>query len=211
MELIVRPARPEDAAGALLYESAKPYYDAYAGTEARARRLLTRVYGRPAHSASWEFCHVAEGGGEVVGVLAGFPSRRAEELAHRFIVLTLPRIPPWRWPGLIRHLQAAGHVAPHPPVGSWYVDALAVRDDWRRRGVARALLHEAEHQAERSGSTGVALDTGLANAPARALYEACGYTRGSLRRAPDARIADAIGGPGFVSYFKRRPRNPGAQ
>jgi ribosomal protein S18 acetylase RimI-like enzyme len=206
MELIVRAAQPEDRAGALLYESAKPYYDAYAGTEERARRLLTKVYDRPAHSASYEFCYVAEAQGEVVGVLAGFPSRRGEELARRFIGLTLPRIPPWRWPGLLRHLQAAGRVAPHPPAGSWYVDALAVRGDWRRRGVARALLEVAEHQAARNGSTGVALDTGLGNAPARALYEACGYTRGPLRRAPDERIARAIGGPGFVSYFKSRPR-----
>src|SRR5512133_3934682 len=111
MELIVRPARPEDAAGALLYESAKPYYDAYAGTEARARRILARVYRRPAHSASWEFCYVAE----AEGVVAGFPSRRGEELARRFVAITLPRIPVWRWPGLLRHLQAAGHVAPRPP------------------------------------------------------------------------------------------------
>jgi GNAT superfamily N-acetyltransferase len=204
MELIVRAAQPEDSAGALLYESAKPYYDAYAGTETRARRLLATVYDRPAHSASWEFCFVAEAQEQVVGVLAGFPSRRGEELARRFIALTLPRIPPWRWPGLLRHLHAAGRVAPRPPAGSWYVDALAVRDDWRRRGVARALLAVAEHQADRNGSTGVALDTGLGNAPARALYEACGYTRGPLRRAPDDRIARAIGGPGFVSYFKSR-------
>jgi ribosomal protein S18 acetylase RimI-like enzyme len=72
--------------------------------------------------------------------------------------------------------------------------------------VARALLGEADHQAERNGSTGVALDTGLANTPARALYEAYGFQRGSLRRAPDERIAQAIGGPGFVSYFKSRSR-----
>jgi len=206
MDLIVRAAQPEDRAGALLYESAKPYYDAYAGTEKRARRLLTRVYDRPAHSASYEFCYVAEAEGEIVGVLAGFPSRRGEELARRFIVLTLPRIPLWRWPGLFRHLHAAGHVAPRPPAGSWYVDALAVRRDWRRRGVAHALLEEAEHQAERNGATGVALDTGLGNAPARALYEGYGFARGSMRRAPDDRIAAAIGGPGFVSYFKSRPR-----
>jgi ribosomal protein S18 acetylase RimI-like enzyme len=204
MALIVRAARPEDRAGALLYESAKPYYDAYAGTEARARRILAEVYDRPAHSASWEFCHVAEAEGEIVGVLAGFPARRGEDLARRFIVLTLPSIPPWRWPGLLRHLHAAGRVAPHPPAGSWYVDALAVRGDWRRRGVARTLLAEAEHQADRDGSSGVALDTGLANAPARALYESYGFVRGPLRRAPDERIARAIGGPGFVSYFKSR-------
>ena len=200
----MRAALPNDPVAALLYESAKPYYDAYAGTEARARHLLSAIYGRPAHSASWEFCHVAEIDGDVVGVLAGFPSRRGEELGRRFLALTMPRIPPWRWARVMRHLRAAGRVAPMPPAGSWYVDALAVRGDWRRRGVARTLLEIAEHQARRDGATGVALDTGLGNAPARALYEACGFTRGSFRRAPDERIERAIGGPGFVSYFKRR-------
>ncbi len=204
MELIVRAAVPNDPVAGLLYESAKPYYDAYAGTEARARRLLGAIYDRPAHSASWEFCHVAEVDGEVVGVLAGFPARRGDELGRRFLELTMPRIPPWRWPNVMRHLRAAGRVAPMPPGGSWYVDALAVRDDWRRRGVARTLLATADHQARRDRATGVALDTGLANAAARALYERCGYTRGALRRAPDERVERAIGGPGFVSYFKRR-------
>ena len=38
-----------------------------------------------------------------------------------------------------------------------------------------------------------------------------GFTRGASRRAPDDRIAEAIGGPGFVSYFKGRPRRTGGK
>ena len=52
MELTVRPARPQDAAAALLYESARPYYNAYAGGEPRARALLEAVYPRRDHAAS---------------------------------------------------------------------------------------------------------------------------------------------------------------
>jgi hypothetical protein len=48
----------------------------------------------------------------------------------------------------------------------------------------------------------VALDTGLGNAPARALYSAYGFREHDVRRAADARTARAVGGPGFVSYFK---------
>jgi ribosomal protein S18 acetylase RimI-like enzyme len=105
---------------------------------------------------------------------------------------------------VLRHLGAASRVSPHPPAGSWYVDALAVSAGCRRRGVARRLLAEAEHAAARAGATGVALDTGLANAPAQALYEACGYRRREVREAPDERTAAAIGGPGFIAYFKPR-------
>jgi ribosomal protein S18 acetylase RimI-like enzyme len=202
MEVTVRPAQRDDHADALLYESAKPYYDAYAGGERRARALLRGVWPRRAHAASYEVCRVAELNGTVVGVLAGFPVANADPLARRFVTLTLPRIPPWRWRRLFRHLSAASAVSPHPPPSAYYVDALAVDKAWRRRGVARALLAEAERLAAEAGSTGVALDTGIANAPARALYEGYGFEQRELRRAPDDRAAAAIGGPGFIGYFK---------
>jgi hypothetical protein len=48
----------------------------------------------------------------------------------------------------------------------------------------------------------VTLDTGLHNAPARALYEAAGYTERDVRHAPSASVARAVGGPGFVGYVK---------
>ena len=202
MELSVRPARPDDACVALLYESAQPYYDAYAGSPARAQRLLRHVFPQRGHAASYELCRVALADGAVAGVLIGFPVRDADRLARRFVRLTLPRVPPWRWPATLRHLRAAGTLAPRPPLQAFYVDALAVDPRFRRRGVARRLLAEAEAQAARAGLRGVALDTGLANAPARALYAAYGFAERDVRHAADDRVARAVGGPGFVSYFK---------
>ena len=205
MDILVRPARPGDPAAALLYESAAPYYDAYAGDAARARALIAAIYPRRAHAASYEICRVAEVGGVVAGVLAGFPVHEGDRLARRFVTLTLARLPPWHWWRLLSHLRAAGRVSPRPPANSWYVDALAVDAAWRRRGIAKALLADAERAAAEAGLGGVSLDTGLANAPARALYEACGFATREVRRAPDARVERAIGGPGFVGYFKELP------
>src|SRR4051794_30843138 len=125
MELTVRAARPHDDAAGLLYESARPYYDAYAGDEARARALLKAVYPRAGHAASFEVCLLAESDGAVAGVLAGYPVGDGDRLARRFVALTAPRLPPWRWPGVVRHLRAAERVSPRPPAGAWYVDALA--------------------------------------------------------------------------------------
>jgi hypothetical protein len=65
MDVVVRPATPTDAAPPLLYESARPYYDAYMGGERRARRLLAAVYGLGRHTASWDSCWVAEAEGRV--------------------------------------------------------------------------------------------------------------------------------------------------
>jgi ribosomal protein S18 acetylase RimI-like enzyme len=202
MTLAVRPATPADPAEDLLYLSAKPYYDAYAGSEARARSLLAAVYHRRGHAASFEVCEVAEVGDTLAGVIAWFPVSEGDERARRFVSLTAPRVPPWRWPALLRHLRAAGAVSPHPPPHTLYVDALAVAPEFRRRGVARAMLERAEAAAAEYGLSGIALDTGLHNQPARELYEASGYRAREIRRAPSEHIAAAIGGPGFVSYLK---------
>jgi ribosomal protein S18 acetylase RimI-like enzyme len=203
MGIAVRPATTADPAHGLLYVSARPYYDAYAGSESRARSLLATVYPRTGHAASFEVCTVAELDGALIGVIATFPVSESDRRARRFVTLTAPRVPPWRWPALLRHLRAAGLVAPNPPADTLYVDALAVDPEFRRRGIARALLERAEAAAAETGLAGVSLDTGLHNAPARALYHAAGYREQEIRRAPSASTATAIGGPGFVSYVKR--------
>jgi len=202
MSFALRPATPADPADRLLYSSAQPYYDAYAGSEARARGMLAAVYGRRGHAASFEVCRVVELDGDVAGVIAWFPVAEGDERARRFVSLTAPRVPPWRWPTLLRHLRAAGLVSPHPPPRSLYVDALAVAPDFRRRGVARAMLAGAERAAAAAGFEGVALDTGLHNDAARSLYEGAGYREREVRRAPTAKAAEVIGGPGFVGYVK---------
>jgi ribosomal protein S18 acetylase RimI-like enzyme len=204
MEVVVRTARPDDAADALLYESAAPYYTAYAGGPERARRLLRTLYPRDGHTASWEVCRVAGADGAIVGVLAAFPSRDGDALARRFVRLTLLHSAPWRVPRLMRHLRATAAVAPRPPERMLYVDALATDHAHRRRGVARTLLEEAERMAAAAGLDGVALDTGIENRAARSLYERAGFSPSSLRPAPDERIARAVGGSGFVGYVKPR-------
>lgn len=199
----IRPARPDDPVAGLLYESAKPYYDAYANGAARARAMLEAIYPQRGHAASYELCRVAIGAdGAIVGVVAGFPVLAGDRLARRFVRLSVPRLPFWAWPSTLRHLRAAGRVSPSPPVDAYYIDALAVDQGHRRQGVARALLEDAEDRARRAGLAGLALDTGLHNAPARALYAAYGFHQHDVRRAPDERTARAIGGPGFVGYFK---------
>lgn len=203
MDVDVRPARPQDAAADLLYLSAADYYDIFAGGERRARRLLHGLFPLPGHSASWDVTWVAEIDGELAGALAGFPVVDGARAARRFLTLAGPRLPPWQWPATWRHLGAARRVSPIPPAQAWYVDALAVAPHARRLGVARALLEVAEDMARRTGATGVALDTALDNDAGRALYSGAGFTERDRVSAPDAKTAAALGGPGFVAYFKR--------
>jgi ribosomal protein S18 acetylase RimI-like enzyme len=68
--------------------------------------------------------------------------------------------------------------------------------------VAQQLLDDAQREAARAGLRALALDTGLHNEPARALYERYGFGEREIRRARDAKTARALGGPGFVGYVK---------
>jgi ribosomal protein S18 acetylase RimI-like enzyme len=203
MAITVRAARPGDPASELLYESAASYYEAFAGGPARARSLLASIYPEGGHSASYEVCLIAEDEGAVAGVLAAFAAADAGPYARRFVSLSARRLPLPAWAGMIRHLRAAAKVSPTPPAGSWYVDALAVSPDHRRRGVARTLLAAAESDARRAGAPVLALDTGFENTAAQALYASAGFTERSESSAPDPATAAALGGRGFLSYVKR--------
>lgn len=204
MPFEVRDAHRADAAGPdLLYRSSAPYYDAFAGSEARARRLVEALWPRRGHTASWDACRVAvTEAGDVAGAMVAFPAEAGDALARRFLALAVLRLPPWLWPHVTRHLRASAEVMPVAPAASLYVDALAVAPDHRRRGAATALLEDAQRSAERSGLRGVSLDTGLKNEHARALYERAGFTATGERKAASDRVAAAVGGPGFVSYFR---------
>ena len=73
MDLLVRPATPDDPCVPLLFESAKPYYTAYAGASSARWRCWRRSTREPGHAASYDCCTVAYVDGELVGVIAGFP------------------------------------------------------------------------------------------------------------------------------------------
>src|SRR4051794_33930006 len=99
MDLLVRPAAPGDPCVPLLFASAAPYYTAYAGSDDCALALLRAVFAVPGHAASYDCCTVAYAGDELVGLVAGFPVDQGDRLSRRFIRLTLPKLPLWRWPG----------------------------------------------------------------------------------------------------------------
>ena len=206
MDVDVRPARPGDPVPELLYLSAAPYYAAFAGGAGHARALLTRLYPHSGHTASWEVCRVAVVGGDVGGRarrLPGRPRRRARAAlrahdadAHAALAPARVDAPP------------AGHRGDR-------AEPAAGRPLHRRTGHAPATSGAAASPPRCSarptgwprapGLPAVALDTGIENRAARALYERSGFTGRGLRPAPSDRIARAVGGSGFVGYVRERP------
>jgi ribosomal protein S18 acetylase RimI-like enzyme len=194
----VRRARPDDAreVAAILHLSAVDMYDRFAGGREAALRLIERAFRELGNGHSIDVTWVAELDGGVAGAMAAFPVEEANPRARALLRLTLRSIPPWRWPGAIWLFWLGSHASPTPPSTAFYIDALATAPDARRRGVARALLAEAEREARRRRLPAVALDTSLGNQPARALYGAQGFDEVAYQ--PPGR-----GLPGFVAMVKR--------
>ena len=193
----VRKATPNDfpRAAALLHHSAADMYDRFAGGRERALSMLERSLAEPGNASSADVVWVAAVDGQVAGAMSAFPVDEAGDRARSFLWLALHHAPPWRWPVALYLYWAGGRAAPSPPASALYIDALATDPGFRRRGVARALLAAAEEAAREQRLPAVALDTTIANEPARALYASEGFDEVAYR--PPGR-----GLPGFVALVK---------
>jgi ribosomal protein S18 acetylase RimI-like enzyme len=193
----VRKAQPEDfpEAARLLHLSAADMYNRFSGGEERALRVLERSLAEPGTASSAETVWIVEIDERPAGVMAAFPVDEAGERSRAFLGLALRSAPPWRWPTALFLYWAGGRAAPTPPASAFYIDALAIGPEFRRRGAARALLAAAEGEARRRRLPAIALDTTIDNAPARALYGREGFDEVAYQ--PPTR-----GLPGFVALVK---------
>jgi ribosomal protein S18 acetylase RimI-like enzyme len=190
----VREARQDDVAAVagLLHESSAQIYDRFAGNRERALAILEEAFATPGNVASREVVRVVELEGRPVAAMAAFPIADGPERARRFIRLAIRRVPIWLWLRTMRLYTAGTRVAREDAL---YIDALATDPAVRRRGAARALLAEADREAEARGLTAVTLDTTLDNETARALYANAGFDEVAYRSATRAL-------PGFVALVK---------
>jgi ribosomal protein S18 acetylase RimI-like enzyme len=175
--------------------SAAEMYNRFSGGEERALRVLERSLAEPGNASSAETVWVVEIDGRPAGVMAAFPVDEAGERSRAFLGLALRSAPPWRWPTALYLYWAGGRAAPTPPASAFYIDALAISPEFRRRGAARALLAEAEGEARRRRLPAIALDTTIDNTAARALYGREGFDEVAYQ--PPTR-----GLPGFVALVK---------
>lgn len=125
------------------------------------RRRAAREDG----SFSYRNAVIIERGGECAGALIGYESPdEPQPIPHDFPAMFVP-------------LQALENLAP----GTWYVNVLAVRPQFRNAGLGRQLLDLAQRTAQARGKRGLSVIVSDANSGARRLYERCGYQERATR------------------------------
>jgi GNAT superfamily N-acetyltransferase len=191
--MVVRPARPDDVGAAgLVFDAAAPAYTRLAGSAERARRILSLMWVRPGHSASFEHALVAEIDGEVVGVLIGFPARYRYRLHRTLLLGSLRHLRPGSWLLLLAGLPQVALAAPRPPRDAFYVGTIAVAPHAHRRGVGSTLGYHAELAAEARGFTWIVAHTGTRHAVARRALEKYGLELQRARRNGYALYAKSV-------------------
>ena len=78
--------------------------------------------------------------------------------------------------------KAAGYVGCQTVLDEGYITNVAVSPDFRRQGIARALIAELIKQAQEKGLAFVTLEVRESNAAARALYAGAGFVPVGTRK-----------------------------
>ena len=76
---------------------------------------------------------------------------------------------------ILEHRRLIGYIVARETAGELHINNVAVRQDYRRRGIGRALLSRVVTEAERLGVTTAFLEVRHGNLVAQALYEQCGF------------------------------------
>jgi len=81
-----------------------------------------------------------------------------------------------------RRSKLAGYIVARMGADELHINNVAVREDYRRRGIGRGLLDRILEDGERSGATAAFLELRAGNKAALALYEECGFRATSRRK-----------------------------
>ena len=76
---------------------------------------------------------------------------------------------------ILEHLRVVGYIVARETAGELHINNVAVRPEYRRKGIGRALLSKILQEAQRLGVTIAFLEVRHGNFAAQALYELCGF------------------------------------
>ena len=106
--------------------------------------LIAEAFDTPGHSGSAEAVRVAEVDGRPAGVMGCYPDWEGSPRGRADVRLGLRVSSLLHRPRLLAFVYRMQRAIPESPPEALYIDALATAPEFRRQGVARALLAAAE-------------------------------------------------------------------
>lgn len=169
----------------LLQEAIGPiaYLLTGASDDAEAARRLTDFYKQPGNRISREHMLVHERDGRVAGMLVAYSGNDAQRLDEPFLERMRRDFG-----------EAEREIVREARDGEYYLDALAVAEEYRGQGIATALMAAAERRAGELGFDRTALIVEAYNERAFAIYSRGGYAEDGMLR---------IGGSDYRRMVKR--------
>ena len=172
MVVQLRPGRPTVEEGErfarYLNEAADGVFQVLLG--GRYARIIGQAYTSPGHDLSHQTAVFAQDGGTIVGMASGYSSEYHQGSTDQ----PLQQAAGWRVVRMAA-LSALGRgmlaFMDRVPDGDFYLQAVAVDEDQRGRGVGSVLIDDVEKRAADSGCRRLALDVAKDNEGARRLYE----------------------------------------
>lgn len=203
MNLVIRPATPEDAALAaeLIALSMGDYGDHALGfgDHQRAVSLLSALFTLKVNRFSHDSTVLGMLDGRVAGLLLSFPGnqyfRRNLALAGQ-----IPGILGMReaWRLGIHSFPAA--LGKETEADEFYIAQVATHPQFQRKGIGQSLMSHAEELARKARLHKVSLVVELDNEPACALYRKMGYTVAETIHTPQ--LADRLHTRGYHRMVK---------
>jgi len=176
--ITVRPATSADVKTAicLIYLTMGRLADFLFGSDKplEAENVLAQLFVREANRFSYQFVHVAEMSGRVVGLLLAYSGREIESLRfpmarQLFVVCGLP--------GMFRFLRRGLPLmgVKEAEAEEYFINSLAVLPSFQGQGIGTHLLSWGESKARTLGLQKCSLTVEIGNRQASSLYEHLGY------------------------------------
>lgn len=157
-----------------------PSIEIVVGNRPTAIRGLEACYRADRTELSHRFGLMAERGAHVAGIAIAFPGHLYQGLKLGTGVTLARAAGPRHAAEVVRRERVLARLLPKVDADLLYVSVVAVSPEYRRAGVATALMERVLAGAERLGR-GIAVDTPMDNEAARALYEGFGFRVSAAR------------------------------
>jgi len=199
-----RDAKPEDAkfASRLLFRTF-PKEAAFIiglGSEERARKILVKIFTMQDHRFSYEFTHIILHQRKPVGLITSFPGGLLTKLDRHLGIILLRQ---YRLRGKLAMIMRA-----YPLIfikeatrQEYFLNNLAVRKDFRNKGVGQIALAKVETLAQEAGLDRISLIVDIENQSAKRFYERNSFKMQAIHLESNRRVPHL--GPGYQRMVKR--------